>query len=469
MIDLNIELDKNFFEVISLPELYRLLKIEFEKTKDIDISSLLYDFERENGKRPIFYSKKQSIKVNCNTYYFDEIECCIEKIDWLKIVDCNNYSNFYINITPQFFYPSCFALSLYDRKYIPQSVFFKSLNKYMNIRGEAIYNEDLEREIIDKIKYDTAFYVSRNEVAGEIAFNEPTTTPQAEIDQLKQQLSEKEQQIEELNELLQVEARSDVEINKVRKLFDFKDVEHGFVSLYSLIEFTREKTGFDYNQIGRLLKSSFDIGKVIVYSNNPILNSYTQLNDCLIGDESALMYYINHLINNNGYEYETDYTIDEDGNPGRARVYEGILPFEGIISSTPTKESFQLIYINTDEIKSLNDNNQESRGNTTSLQTENEQLKQRITELEAQLQEKNESAVSDIVNYEEFSIYGHSSELLEILMKAIKKYWTNGNTPKNSEIEAWIGQEYPQKSYPYVSKVVKQYIATILRPQPKLK
>ncbi|WP_439293937.1 coiled-coil domain-containing protein [Lonepinella sp. BR2882] len=112
------------------------------------------------------------------------------------------------------------------------------------------------------------------------------------------------------------------------------------------------------------------------------------------------------------------------------------------------------------------------------------QLQSRITELEQQLadtqkqlaelqkstQTKKETINQSAVNNNEFFIYGHSSELLEILMKACKEFWQNYQTPpKNSVIESWIEANYPIKEYPYVSKSARQYIATILRPQPKIK
>ena len=96
------------------------------------------------------------------------------------------------------------------------------------------------------------------------------------------------------------------------------------------------------------------------------------------------------------------------------------------------------------------------------LQAENVKLQERIIKLE--------SKAESVVNYDNLSIYGHKSELLDILFKVVREHWLNAETPpKNATIEAWIEQEYPIRNYPYVSKAVRQYIATILRPQPKLK
>lgn len=91
-----------------------------------------------------------------------------------------------------------------------------------------------------------------------------------------------------------------------------------------------------------------------------------------------------------------------------------------------------------------------------------------IGELREQLQDNAQR--QSAVNYDDFSIYGHKSELLEILFKVTEEFWADSEIPpKNSVIEQWIETNYPVKDYPYVSKAVRQYIATILRPQPKLK
>ena len=109
--------------------------------------------------------------------------------------------------------------------------------------------------------------------------------------------------------------------------------------------------------------------------------------------------------------------------------------------------------INTDEKDSI----------IAQLQLENAELQARISELENKTQKS-------AVDSNDFSIYGHKSELLDILFKVIAEFWAGSETPpKNSVIEQWIETNYPVKDYPYVSKAVRQYIATILRPQPKLK
>ena len=108
------------------------------------------------------------------------------------------------------------------------------------------------------------------------------------------------------------------------------------------------------------------------------------------------------------------------------------------------------------------------KAQNTQLQAENERLKAENAELKAQLQDNAQR--QSAVDSDDFSIYGHKSELLEILFKVTAEFWADYKTPpKNSVIEQWIETNYPVKDYPYVSKAVRQYIATILRPQPKLK
>jgi hypothetical protein len=111
---------------------------------------------------------------------------------------------------------------------------------------------------------------------------------------------------------------------------------------------------------------------------------------------------------------------------------------------------------------------QEEKAKNAQLQAEIERLKAENAELKAQLQDNAQR--KSAVDSDDFSIYGHKSELLEILFKVIAEFWADSETPpKNSVIEQWIETNYPVKNYPYVSKAVRQYIATILRPQPKLK
>ena len=111
---------------------------------------------------------------------------------------------------------------------------------------------------------------------------------------------------------------------------------------------------------------------------------------------------------------------------------------------------------------------QAEKAKNTQLQAENERLKAENAELKAQLQDNAQR--QSAVDSDDFSIYGHKSELLEILFKVTAEFWADSETPpKNSVIEQWIETNYPIKNYPYVSKAVRQYIATILRPQPKLK
>ncbi|HHF1807420.1 TPA: hypothetical protein ACPJDB_000468, partial [Haemophilus influenzae] len=113
---------------------------------------------------------------------------------------------------------------------------------------------------------------------------------------------------------------------------------------------------------------------------------------------------------------------------------------------------------------------QEEKAKNTQLQAENERLKAELKAQQNRMAELEQKLQQSAVNSDDFSIYGHKSELLEILFKVTAEFWADTETPpKNSVIEQWIETNYPIKNYPYVSKAVRQYIATILRPQPKLK
>ncbi|WP_258172278.1 hypothetical protein [Haemophilus influenzae] len=113
---------------------------------------------------------------------------------------------------------------------------------------------------------------------------------------------------------------------------------------------------------------------------------------------------------------------------------------------------------------------QEEKAKNTQLQAENERLKVELKTQQDRMAELEQKLQQSAVDSDDFSIYGHKSELLEILFKVTAEFWADTEIPpKNSMIEQWIETNYPIKNYPYVSKAVRQYIATILRPQPKLK
>lgn len=133
------------------------------------------------------------------------------------------------------------------------------------------------------------------------------------------------------------------------------------------------------------------------------------------------------------------------------------------------RDNSQIIELKDQSDLSINSTElQEEKAKNAQLQSEIERLKAENAELKAQLQDNAQR--QSAVDSDDFSIYGHKSELLEILFKVTAEFWADSETPpKNSVIEQWIETNYPIKNYPYVSKAVRQYIATILRPQPKLK
>ena len=134
--------------------------------------------------------------------------------------------------------------------------------------------------------------------------------------------------------------------------------------------------------------------------------------------------------------------------------------------------------IHIDELKPVADNPLQTEN--ANLKAQLEQQAQQIADLQSQLEnlskpdtqavENGGNVANSSVNHDDFSIYGHTSELLKILFEVTNEFWKDYQTPpKNATIEAWIEGKYPIKQYPFVSKTVRQYIATILRPQPKIK
>ncbi|MGR6980309.1 hypothetical protein ACUHGC_02485 [Testudinibacter sp. P27/CKL/0425] len=100
----------------------------------------------------------------------------------------------------------------------------------------------------------------------------------------------------------------------------------------------------------------------------------------------------------------------------------------------------------------------------TTLQAENEALRQRIAELEAQLEAK-ENQVPTTVNYDDFSIYGHTTEPIKAIFGTVNKFWINvdysqPDTIVNAgEIEEWIMNNYS------VSRNIGTAIQKITRPE----
>ncbi|WP_448906680.1 coiled-coil domain-containing protein [Haemophilus parahaemolyticus] len=141
--------------------------------------------------------------------------------------------------------------------------------------------------------------------------------------------------------------------------------------------------------------------------------------------------------------------------------------FDELIENIPKlfeqyNESLKEIAKQIEEIEKLENENFEQAEEIALLKAENKQLRA--------MQAVNNGGNVAIIDCVNASIYGHTSELLSILFRVVKEFWANAETPpKNAHIEAWIEQEYPITRYPYVSKAVRQYIATIARPQSKLK
>ncbi|HII3786722.1 TPA: hypothetical protein ACY38A_000961 [Pasteurella multocida] len=108
--------------------------------------------------------------------------------------------------------------------------------------------------------------------------------------------------------------------------------------------------------------------------------------------------------------------------------------------------------------------------NTILLQNTTNQ--EQIAELQAridELEKENESLKQDksraVVNYDDCSIYGHSTPSIKALFGTIKRFWLNADitqpdTVENvAEIEQWIADNYS------VSKTLKGAIQKIARPE----
>ncbi|QDA12855.1 hypothetical protein [Pasteurella multocida] len=100
------------------------------------------------------------------------------------------------------------------------------------------------------------------------------------------------------------------------------------------------------------------------------------------------------------------------------------------------------------------------------MQQQIAELQNRIAELEKENEQlKNSVLVKNVVDYDEYSIYGHSTPAIEAVFGTIKRFWVNADvtqpdTVANVDvIEEWIDENYS------VSKTIKEAIQKITRPE----
>ncbi len=253
-------------------------------------------------------------------------------------------------------------------------------------------------------------------------------------------------------------------IRVARKLFDDLKIKYEPEGVYKddvWIENPRYNKDYGFN-------SYF----IVEYDQSFLLDYFTVDNGRMVADA------LNYVINNISYELVSN--LEENLNCS-ARDFLGAYT-DVFLDAFQLSEKFNISVLK--EYKELEEQIvqnkklskisadstklQEEKAQNAQLQEEIERLKAENAELKAQLQDNAQR--QSAVDSDDFSIYGHKSELLEILFKVTAEFWADSETPpKNSVIEQWIETNYPVKDYPYVSKAVRQYIATILRPQPKLK
>lgn len=103
-------------------------------------------------------------------------------------------------------------------------------------------------------------------------------------------------------------------------------------------------------------------------------------------------------------------------------------------------------------------NNDEFQNQLSTKDEEIARLKAEITELK--------KANQQIVDYENYSIYGHTTEPISAIFAVINRFWVNADlsqpdTIANAEdIEEWIAEKYPS-----ISNTIKQAIQKITRPE----
>lgn len=137
--------------------------------------------------------------------------------------------------------------------------------------------------------------------------------------------------------------------------------------------------------------------------------------------------------------------ISHDTARKYAETYEllwNVPPYKGIVGNLETAD-------NTEILQQLTAKDEE----IAQLKAEIENLKQSQTQQH------------QIVDYEQRSIYGHTTEPIKAIFDVINRFWRNADlsqpdTIENAEnIEEWIDQNFN------VSKTIKQSIQKITRPE----
>lgn len=125
--------------------------------------------------------------------------------------------------------------------------------------------------------------------------------------------------------------------------------------------------------------------------------------------------------------------------------------------------------IHIDELKPVADNPLQTEN--ASLKAQLEQQAQQIADLQSQLEnlkkpdtqvvENGGNIENPIVNYDDFSIYGHSTDEIKAIFKVIQRYWINTDpsdpdTVENADtITEWITKEMPSISQTNASAIQK--------------
>ncbi|HDR0619592.1 TPA: hypothetical protein QBZ60_001279 [Pasteurella multocida] len=151
---------ENFKRILSLPDLYSIIRRDVGIEKDIEISSFLEDVDKDYGMS-VFKLLNDPIQLNFNTLLANDIEI-VKNIDWLNIRDVADFSNYYIETSLANFGSCYIDLDAYIRTYFPKSIFFKKINLYKDHKGNQIYNEEIEKKIIDKIKNENYIELQKN-------------------------------------------------------------------------------------------------------------------------------------------------------------------------------------------------------------------------------------------------------------------------------------------------------------------
>ncbi|WP_324682526.1 hypothetical protein [Bibersteinia trehalosi] len=148
----------------------------------------------------------------------------------------------------------------------------------------------------------------------------------------------------------------------------------------------------------------------------------------------------------NGHEIQYDISLSHKVAEQWAKTHNllwNVPPYKAVNINTQTADNSELVQ---------------------QLTAKDEEIARLKAEIESLKQVKTEQA--QIVDYENYSIYGHTTEPIKAIFAVIERFWVNADLSQSDtianveDIEEWIAEKYPS-----ISNTIKQAIQKITRPE----